>query len=123
MDSISARLKEILRIRDIAQIDFIRIAEPICAKAGVKLSPSKFNQYVTGKSTPDQGMIVILAEVLDVNPAWLAGWDAPMKAITPTSNDGADERMERFKELFPRLSPFDQRRILAEMEKKASEIK
>lgn len=121
MDTVSNRLKEILRIREITQLDFVQMAAPIVQKHGEKLSPSKFNQYCTGKSRPDQGMIVILAEVLDVNPAWLAGWDAPMKAKTPNNDGTVDERMERIMELYPRLSQFEQRRLLAEMEKKASE--
>lgn len=122
MDTVSDRLKEILQIRNITQKDLCEMAAPICKKKGVKLSPSKLNQYVTGKSRPDMGMIILLAEVLDVNPAWLDGWDAPMKAITPTSDGGTDERLAKMQELFPRLSSFDQRRILAELEKKASEI-
>ena len=121
MDTVSGRLKEILKIRDITQLDFVQMASPLFREHGVKLSPSKFNQYVTGKSTPDQGIILLLAEALDVNPAWLAGWDAPMKAKTPTNDDSVDERMERIMELYPRLTQFEQRRLLAEMEKKASD--
>lgn len=120
METVSARLKKILQIRDITQKDFVEMAEPVCKENGIKLSRSKFNQYVTGKFTPDQGMISVLAEVLDVNPAWLAGWDAPIK--TPTNDNSVDERMEKIRELYPRLSQFDQRRILAELEKKASEL-
>lgn len=122
MDTVSGRLKEILRIRSITQLELVQMAASVCKEKGMKLSPSKLNQYVNGKFTPDQGMILVLAEVLDVNPAWLAGWDAPMKAITPTGSDTADERMEKVKELFPRLSPFEQRQFLVEMEKKASEL-
>ena len=96
------------------------MAEPVCKAHGEKLSTSKFNQYVTGKSIPDQGMIALLAEALDVNPAWLAGWDAPMKTLT--NDDDVDERIARVIEVYPRLSPFDQRRFLAELEKKAGEL-
>ena len=122
MDTVSARLKEILQIRGISQKDLVEIAEPICKKTGMKLSTSKLNQYVTGKSRPDVGMILLLSEVLDVNPAWLDGWDAPMKAITPTSDDTTDERMEVIKDVFPRLTQFEQKQLIAEMVKKASKL-
>lgn len=116
----SGRLKEILRIRGITQIELIQMAEPILKKNGQKLSPSKMSYYVTGKYVPDQGMIILLAEVLDVNPAWLAGWDAPMKTLT--SDKTADERMEIVKDVFPRLTQFEQQQIVAEMVKKASKL-
>ena len=120
MDTVSERLKEILQKRDITQIELIQMAAPVCKKYGIKLSPSKLSQYVTGKFIPDQGMIVLLAEVLDVNPAWLAGWDAPMKSLT--SDDTTDERMEIIKDVFPRLTPFEQKQLVAEMVKKASKL-
>lgn len=74
MVTASDRLKEILRIRNITQKDLVEMAQPLCRQKGMKLSTSKLNQYVTGKVIPDQGMILLLAEVFDVNPAWLDGW-------------------------------------------------
>ena len=122
MDKVSDRLKAVMQIKDVSQSVILKMAEPFCVRDNIKLTKSKLSQYVNDKSTPDQGMILFLSEVLDVNPAWLAGYDAPMKAETLTSDDTADERMTKMQELFPRLSPFDQRRILAELEKKASEL-
>lgn len=118
MTTASERLQEILRIRDISQIELVQMAEPLCKKKNMKLSPSKLNQYVKGKSIPDQGMILLLAEVLDVNPPWLAGWDSPMK--TPTSDVTTDERMEIVKDVFPRMSQFDQNQMIVKMVEKAS---
>lgn len=122
MDTVSARLKEILHIRNITQKDLCEMAEPVCRKKGIKLSPSKLNQYVKGKSRPDTAMIILIAEVLDINPAWLDGWDAPMKAITPTSDGTTDERLEVVKDVFPRLTQFEQKQLVAEMVKKASKL-
>lgn len=96
------------------------MAQPLCAQKGMKLTTSKFNQYVTGRSIPDQGMVLFLAEVLDVNPAWLDGWDAPMKMLT--GDEATSERMDVVKDVFPRLSQFDQKKLVAEMVKKASEL-
>lgn len=121
MEKVSDRLKAALELKSVSQAVLLKMAEPYCRRDNVKLSKSKLSQYVNGKSTPDQGMILFLAEVLDVNPAWLAGYDAPMKVETLTSDDTTDERLQKMHELFPKLSPFEQRRILAEIEKKASE--
>ena len=119
--SISDRLKQVMELKGLSQVEILKMAEPFCQRENVKLSKSKLSQYVNGKFNPDQGMIDTLAEVLDVNPAWLAGYEAPMKREAPTSDDNADERMEKVRELFPRISPFEQRRIIAILEKKASE--
>lgn len=120
MVTASERLKEILRIRNITQKELVQMAQPVCEQKGMKLTTSKFNQYVNGKFIPDQGMICLLAEVLDVNPAWLDGWDAPMKMLT--GDEATSERMDVVKDVFPRLSQFDQKKIVAEMVKKASEL-
>ena len=122
MVTVGTRLKQIMQIRNITQVEIIKLAKPLCEKEGVKLTKPKLSQYVNDKFEPDQEMIYFLSRVLDVNPAWLAGWDAPIKAIAPTGGDTADERLEKLKELFPRLSPFDQRRFLADLEEKASEL-
>lgn len=120
MVTASERLKEILCIRNITQKELVQMAQPVCQQKGMKLSPSKLNQYVTGKSIPDQGMVLLLAEVLDVNPAWLDGWDAPMKMLT--GNESTSERMDIVKDVFPRLSQFDQKKMIAAMVEKASEL-
>lgn len=122
MVTIGTRLKQIMEIRHITQVEIIKLAKPLCEKEGVKLTKPKLSQYVNDKFEPDQEMIYFLSRVLDVNPAWLAGWNAPIKAIAPTGEDTADERMEKLKELFPRLSPFDQRRFLADLEERASDL-
>ena len=118
MVTASDRLKEILRIRNITQKDLVQMAQPLCRQHGMKLSASKLNQYVTGKFIPDMAMILLLAEVLDVNPPWLAGWDSPMKTLT--SDASTDERLEIVKDVFPRMSQFDQNQFLVKMAEKAS---
>ncbi len=112
------RLKEAMEFRGVSQVDIVRMARPLCEKRGLKLYKSKLSQYVSGDFKPGSDMNELLAEVLEVNPAWLAGFDVPMKRETPTSDESAGERMERMNALYPRLSPFEQKRILALIEKK-----
>ena len=49
----------------------------LCAKA--KISKSSLSEYLKGLYVPKQDKIFILAQALDVNPAWLMGFDAPME--------------------------------------------
>lgn len=121
MVPVSERLRYIMELRGVNQTDILRMAAPICERRGLKLYKSKLSQYISGEFKPKDEMCELLAEVLDVSPAWLAGYNAPMDRETPISDKSADERLETVKDLFPRLSPFEQKRILALIEKKASE--
>ncbi|KAB5606402.1 aminotransferase class I/II-fold pyridoxal phosphate-dependent enzyme [Bifidobacterium jacchi] len=57
--------------RHLKQIDIVRAAQ----NAGVKLGKSHVSQYVSGKTVPRSETLNFLAEVLDVDPAWLLGSD------------------------------------------------
>ncbi len=75
----SIRLKKIMNIKNLKQIDILRLAEPYCKKYNVKMGSNDLSQYVTGKIEPGQNKIMILAEALNVNPSWLMGLDVPME--------------------------------------------
>ena len=117
------RLNEIMGMRGISQATILEMAKPLCARDNIKLSKSKLSQYVSGKHEPhDNGIVDLLAEVLDVNTAWLDGYDAPMKRETLIGDDDTDECVEEMNDLYRRLTPFERKRFLAELRKKASEI-
>lgn len=71
MATTAERLREILSIRDIKQVE-------ITEKTGI--SKGALSSYLSGRYIPKQDNIYKLAKVLDVNPAWLMGLDVPMKA-------------------------------------------
>lgn len=64
------RLVEAMRLRDISSAD-------LCRKTG--LPTSSVSRYVTGHSVPKQNPLGKIAEALNVNPAWLMGYDVPME--------------------------------------------
>ena len=66
----SERLKELMALKGLRQID-------IAEKTG--LGKSAISQYVSGKITPKQDKVYILAEGLNVSPTWLMGYDGPME--------------------------------------------
>lgn len=117
------RLNEIMGMRNISQAVILEMAKPLCARDNIKLTKSKLSQYVSGKNAPkDNGTMDLLAEVLDVNPAWLDGYDVPMKRETLIGESNTDELIEEVNDLYRRLTPFEQKRFLAELRKKASEL-
>ena len=70
----SERLKKLMALKNLRQID-------IAEKTG--LGKSAISQYVSGKITPKQDKVYLLAEGLDVSPAWLMGYDVPMQREKP----------------------------------------
>lgn len=86
------RLSEIMRERNLKQVDILNLAKPYCEKYKVKLTKSDLSQYVSGKVEPGQTKIFVLAHALNVNEAWLMGADVPsQRDLTDTlkgDNDG-----------------------------------
>lgn len=78
----SVRLKEIMRSRSLRQVDILQAAKPFCEKYNVKLARNDLSQYVSGKVEPGQEKLTILGLALNVNEAWLMGYDVPMERET-----------------------------------------
>jgi transcriptional regulator with XRE-family HTH domain len=74
------RLKEIMNLRGLKQIDIVNAAQPFCEKYGVKLGRNDVSQYCAGKVEPNQRKLTILALALNVPEVWLMGYDEPIKA-------------------------------------------
>lgn len=78
-ENTSLRLKSIMSERDLRQVDILELAKPFCKKYDVKMNKSDLSQYVSGKVEPSQDKLVILGMALNVNEAWLMGFDVPME--------------------------------------------
>lgn len=69
----SQRLEQIMRSRNMRQVDILNAAEPYCRKYGIKLGKNDLSQYVSGKVEPGQDKLTILGLALNVSEAWLSG--------------------------------------------------
>lgn len=75
----SERLRQIMDERNLRQIDILNMTLPYCKKYGVKMNKSDISQYVSGKVEPNQDKLAVLGMSLNLNEAWLMGYDVPMK--------------------------------------------
>lgn len=75
------RLKHIMQLRNLKQVDVLNLAKPYCEKFDTKLTKVDLSQYVSGKVEPGQAKLYVLANALHVSEAWLMGLDVPS---TPT---------------------------------------
>lgn len=85
------RLKQIMRERNLKQVDIINQSLPFQKKLNIKLGKSALSQYVNGKQSPDQDRINLLSKTLNVSELWLMGFDVFYKrkqdnGVTKTSH-------------------------------------
>lgn len=77
MATTAERLHQIMDELHIRQADIIERAKPFAEKYGSKITRQDLSQYCSGKVRPSQQKIFLLAAALDVNEAWLLGYDVP----------------------------------------------
>lgn len=78
-ENTAIRLKKIMDERGIRQVDILNLAAPFCEKYNVKMNKSDLSQYCSGKTEPNQDKLFVLGAALNVNEAWLMGYDVPME--------------------------------------------
>ena len=105
----SERLRKALSIRNMRQAD-------LCEKT--KIPKSAISHYLSGSFVPKQDRAYIIAQALNVNPAWLMGFDAPMEIDDiQKSSPSQPELTEGEKMMLSvfRLIPEEQQRVFLEM--------
>lgn len=108
--STATRLKQIMRDRNLRQVDVIKLAEPYCKQFGLKLTKSDMSQFISGKVIPGQWKLSLLGRALNVSEAWLMGFDVPMERKDPAPANKAEQ--DEITKLFTSLSNENQKRLI-----------
>jgi transcriptional regulator with XRE-family HTH domain len=90
----SQRLQQLMRERRLKQVDILNASKPYCEKYGVKLNKSDLSQYVSGKVEPGQDKLFVLGCALNVNEAWLMGFDVQMERTNVLPLADGDNELE-----------------------------
>ena len=69
------RLTEIMDERGLTQADVLKLCEKYFKEFDTSLSKMSISNYCSGKSLPNRKKTFILAKALNVDPAWLMGYD------------------------------------------------
>lgn len=85
IENTAIRLKKIMEIRHLKQVDLLELVKPYCEKYNVKMNKSDISQYLSGKTKPNQDKLVILSMALNVSEPWLIGYDVPMNRTSTVS--------------------------------------
>jgi len=73
------RLNQVMKRYELRQVDILKRAEPYCKQYGIKMGRNDLSQYVSGKVSPGQEKLTVLALALGVSETWLMGYDVPME--------------------------------------------
>jgi len=80
------RLKQIMKERNLKQVDVVKMSEYYQKELDVKLTKSNISQYINGKSNPDNKKIQLLAKTLKVSEGWLSGYDVKKELVVSKSD-------------------------------------
>lgn len=75
MKNTAARLKQLMSERNLKQVDILNMSKPFQKSLDISMGKSTLSQYVSGKQSPDQPRLYLLAKTLDVSEPWLMGFD------------------------------------------------
>lgn len=81
MDTLSSRLKYAMQIKGVSQAELVR-------RTGI--NKGALSSYINGRYEPKQKAIYKIAKALNINEAWLLGYDVDMKATHETPPQNAD---------------------------------
>ncbi len=85
------RLRELMDVFQMSQTE-------LCNKCG--LNKSALSNYLNGDREPRQDKLSLIADAFSIDPAWLMGYDTPMRPAPSTANDDtASEIMSIYREL------------------------
>lgn len=84
------RLKQLLRDRNLRQVDALALIEPWARKYNVPFFKQNLSLYLKGTVEPNQDKLILLAKAFNVSEAWLMGFDVPMERQNPTAEIAPD---------------------------------
>lgn len=116
-ETTATRLKTIMKERNLRQIDILNLTLPYCKQYNIKMNKSDISQYCSGKNEPNQSKLFALGAALNVNEAWLMGFDVPRerKNLNTISTNKSSPSLDI-------LDP-DEKEILLELQNTSNEQK
>lgn len=116
------RLHQIMSEKNLSQKEILSLCKPYCEKYDVTISKSALSQYCSGKYEPDQRRLTILGMALNINEAWLMGYDVPKERGTIKEAPTSESVLTDFEKEVVNLTktiPYDKRKDFIEYLKTA----
>lgn len=99
IEELKTRLNRAMSIRNMKAVDLVE-------KTGIP--KSAISHYMSGHVKPKQDRIALISDALNVQEAWLLGYDVPMNKT--------DKREERLVAYYRKLNEYGQKKLLDNVE-------
>ena len=93
------RIKEVMAIQKLRQVDILRKTVPYEEVVGTKVSKSHLSNYIADRSKPDAKKLKLLAMALGVSEPWLMGYEVNKTGRSKKTDDSEVELMENYRKL------------------------
>lgn len=110
--STSDRLRSLMAERHLRQVDVLEMLRPYADKHGVRFQKNDLSAYVNGKYLPTQEKLYILGAALNVNEAWLMGYDVPRERQKSAPEGSVPPERDEIATIFASLSDENQNRLI-----------
>ncbi len=106
-ESCANRIRTALKVRRMKQVELCEMAN---------MPESSLSLYLKGAYEPKQDRIYSMARALNVNEAWLMGYDVPMERVSDRATNTIEvtEDEQKLLDLF-RLVPENQQQMVLQM--------
>ena len=91
--TVGDRLKEYMKQHSIKQVDIIEKARPFFTE-NLKITKTDLSQYINNKTEPRSDKLHLLAKALNVDEAWLLGFDKGNKSNKQNSSDSPSNSID-----------------------------
>lgn len=111
-ENTSTRLKQIMKERNLRQVDLLEMVRPFCEKYNLKINKSDLSQYLSGKVKPGQEKLSMLGMALNINETWLMGYDVPKEKQFETKNISLSQNETTLLESFNALNDLGMKKVI-----------
>lgn len=111
-ENTSTRLKQIMKERNLRQVDLLEMVKPFCKKYNVKINKSDISQYLSGKVKPGQEKLSMLGMALNINETWLMGYDVPKEKTFTTKKITLSKEENILLDTFNTLDVDDKNKVI-----------
>ncbi|WP_346691567.1 S24 family peptidase [Limosilactobacillus vaginalis] len=104
MENTADRLKQLMSERNLKQVDILNMSKPFQKSLDISMGKSTLSQYVSGKQSPDQPRLYLLAKTLNVSEPWLMGFDVDRSRKLEEALKQSDVNSTKLIEIYNQLN-------------------
>lgn len=109
----SDRLKQLMSEHHLKQVDVLNMSKPFQRALGISMGKSTLSQYVSGKQSPDQERLFLLAKTFDVSEPWLMGYNVSRKRNAQEYQHLSEDDLNKLIDVYNQLEMGRQQKVIS----------